>query len=60
MIEKNKNDADMAGAGEALKRAARRAREIAERTHTPLVIYKDGQVQKRMIVREPDMPYGGK
>ncbi len=60
MIEKNKNDADLAGAGEALKRAARRAREIAERTNTPLVIYKDGQVQKRMIVRESDMPYGGK
>lgn len=60
MTEKNKNDADLAGAGEALKRAARRAREIAERTHTPLVIYKDGQVQKRMIVREPDILYGGK
>ena len=54
MTEKNKNDADLAGAGEALKRAARRAREIAERTHTPFVTYKDGQLQKRMLVRETE------
>lgn len=40
------------GADAALKRAARRAREISARTRTPLVTYKDGQVQKRMIVRE--------
>jgi len=60
MIEKNKNDADLAGAGEALKRAARRAREIAVRTRTPLVTYKDGHVQKRMIVRESDITYGDK
>jgi hypothetical protein len=46
--------------GEALKRAARRAREIAERTRTPLVTYKDGQVQKRMVVRESDPPCGEK
>ena len=56
MMEKNKNDADLAGAGEALKRAAKRAREIAERTHTPLVTYKDGHVRKRMIVRESHTP----
>ena len=56
MTEKNENDADLAGAGEALKRAAKRAREIAERTHTPLVTYKDGRVQKRMIVRESHAP----
>lgn len=56
MTEKNKNDADLAGAGEALKRAAKRAREIAERTHTPLVTYKDGHVQKRLIVRESHSP----
>lgn len=59
MTEKNKHDADLAGAGAALKRAARRAREIAERTHTQLVTYKDGHVQKRMIVRESDS-YGDK
>ena len=54
MTEKNKNDADLAGAGEALKRAAQRAREIAERTRTPLVTYENGHVQKRMIVRETE------
>ena len=45
-------DRDLDGAGEALKRAARQARSIAEQTHTPLVIYKDGHVEKRMIERE--------
>lgn len=60
MIDSTKQDDVLKGVDVALKRAARRAREIAERTNTPLVIYKDGQVQKRMIVREPDMPYGGK
>jgi hypothetical protein len=59
MTEENKNDADLAGAGEALKRAAKRAREIAERTHTPLVTYKDGHVQKRMVVRESHSPGSG-
>ncbi len=52
MIDKKKKDVDLAHAGEALKRAAKRAREAAERTHTPLVTYKDGRVQKRMVVRE--------
>ncbi len=55
MTEKNKHDADLAGAGAALKRAARRAREIAQRTHPPVVTYKAGHVQKRMIVRESDL-----
>ena len=52
MTDKNKNDTDLAGADAALKRAAKRAREIAELTHTPLVTYEDGKVRKRMIVRE--------
>jgi len=52
MIEKKKQDADLAQSGDALKRAGQRARETAVRTHTPLVTYKDGHVQKRMIVRE--------
>jgi len=42
-------DQDMAGALAALKRAARRARIIAAQTHTPLVIYKNGHIEKRMI-----------
>ncbi len=46
-------DQDMAGAGAALKRAARRARIIAAQTHTPLIIYKDGCIEKRMIAEVP-------
>lgn len=52
MTMKPKQNSGLEGVGDALKRAAKRAREIAERTRTPLVTYKDGHVQKRMIVRE--------
>jgi len=51
-------DEDMAGTGAALKRAARQARIIAEQTHTPLVIYKNGHIEKRMI--EKETPESGK
>ena len=37
-------DADMSKAGRALERAAARARHLAERTGTPLHIFKDGRV----------------
>jgi hypothetical protein len=37
-------DVDLIGAGKALKRAARKARELSQRTHTPLYIYEDGKV----------------
>jgi hypothetical protein len=47
-------DPDMAGVGPALLRAAKRAREIAARTHTPLVYYENGRVIKEMIVRDKD------
>ncbi len=35
-----------------LKRAAKKARELARQTQTPLVVYRDGKVEKQMIVRE--------
>lgn len=44
-------DRDLAAAGDALRRAARRAREVSARTHTPLVICRDGE-----IVRQHDPP----
>lgn len=50
MIDKITRDTDLAKAGEALKRATQRARELAARTQTPFVTYKDGRVQKRIIV----------
>ena len=45
-------DADIAQAGKALLRAAKQARKIAQQTGTPLVIYEDGKVVKKMIVQE--------
>lgn len=39
-------DPDILGVGPALRRAARRARELAARTNTPLVIWRDGKVVK--------------
>ncbi|SMP76264.1 hypothetical protein SAMN06295888_12348 [Desulfonatronum zhilinae] len=45
-------DQDMLHTAAALKRAAKKARELALRTQTPLVVYRDGKVEKQMIVRE--------
>ena len=47
-------DPDMAGVGPALLRAAKRAREIAARTHTPLIYYENGRVVRKMIWLEKD------
>jgi len=40
-------DIDLARAETALRRAATRAKKIAEETHTPLVVYKEGRVLKK-------------
>ena len=37
-------DADISKAGQALERAAARARQLAEQTGTPLYVFKDGRV----------------
>jgi hypothetical protein len=37
-------DEDLSKVGTALRRAARRARQMAEQTRTPLVIYEHGRV----------------
>ena len=50
----------------ALHRAAKRAREVAEQTNTPLIVQKDGRIVKLMpgagdlILREEPPPYGEK
>ena len=49
MKNQKTKDTDIDKAGTALKRAAKRAREIARQTGTPLVTYKDGQIVKRKI-----------
>lgn len=50
--QQDRRDADMAQSAAALERAARKAREVAEQTHTPLVIYRDGKVEKQMVTTE--------
>jgi hypothetical protein len=45
----NLPDADMQGADAALLRAARRAREIARQTNTPLIIMRDGKLVEEWI-----------
>ncbi len=55
-------DPDLVGAEAALRRAARRAREIARATHTQLVTWQDGKVKKEYVdsVAEDAPDYGGK
>ena len=45
-------DPDLAQVEKALRRAAKRARKIAQQTGTPLVIYRDGRVVKEMVMQE--------
>lgn len=48
-------DADMRAAPAALIRAAQRAREIAIRTGTPLIVMLDGKVVEKIVTSaEPD------
>lgn len=43
-------DSDMQAAPAALLRAAQRAREMAIRTHTPLIISKNGKLVEEIIL----------
>ena len=52
MMDKKTKDVDLAQSAKALKRAAERAKQTAERTNTPFVVYKNGRIEKRMLVRE--------
>jgi Ribonuclease G/E len=45
-------DEDLAKVGTALRRAAKQARKTALQTNTPLIIYENGRVIKKIIVRE--------
>lgn len=42
-------DSDMKAAPTALARAAQRAREIAARTGTPLIVVRDGKLIEEMV-----------
>jgi hypothetical protein len=46
-------DSDMQAAPKALLRAARRAREIAWRTNTPIVIVRDGVLVEEYVTDPP-------
>ena len=45
-------DEDLAKVGAALRRAAKRARRIAEQTNTPLVICERGRLIRKKVGRE--------
>jgi hypothetical protein len=47
-------DEDMAKVGKALRRAAKQARKIAIHTNTPLVIWENGRVVKKKLLKEKD------
>jgi hypothetical protein len=51
-VKKKIRDKDLASAEVALRRAAKRARIIAEQTHTPLVVYEGGHVVKKFPGKE--------
>jgi hypothetical protein len=46
------HDEDLAKVGVALRRAAKRAREEAARTNTPIVYFENGRVIKKKIVKK--------
>ena len=46
------HDLDLAKVEAALQRAGKRAREIARKTRTPLIIYKNGKIRRYRIYNE--------
>jgi hypothetical protein len=59
-IESQATDPDFIGIMPALRRAARRAREIARATHTQIVTWQDGKIKKEYVdsVAEDAPDYG--
>jgi hypothetical protein len=47
-VKKQIRDQDLAGAEVALRRAAKRAKMIAQQTDTPLIVYEGGHVVKKL------------
>ncbi|OPY93250.1 MAG: hypothetical protein A4E73_00310 [Syntrophaceae bacterium PtaU1.Bin231] len=46
------HDELLAKVGVALRRAAKRAREIAARTNTPIVVFENGKVVKKKVTQK--------
>ena len=53
--ESKSMDPDMEGVEAALLRAARRAREIARQTNTPLIIVRDGVLVEEWVTDSDDV-----
>jgi hypothetical protein len=51
-VESTLPDADMRAVPAALRRAARRAREIARQTGTPLVIRRNGKLVEEQVAAD--------
>lgn len=41
------------GVEAALQRASQRARTVAEQTHTPVVVFKDGKIERQLPADTP-------
>ena len=54
-LKSSSPDPDMQGAPYALLRAARRAREIARQTNTPLIIVRDGVLVEEWVTDSDDV-----
>ncbi|MBI5632569.1 MAG: hypothetical protein HZA15_03730 [Nitrospirae bacterium] len=48
-VKKQIRAKDLAGAEVALRRAAKRAKTIAQQTDTPLIVYEEGHVVKKLL-----------
>ncbi|MBI5410923.1 MAG: hypothetical protein HZA21_02920 [Nitrospirae bacterium] len=46
-------DPDLAAVGAALKRAAANARQLGLRTHTPVYVFKDGNIVDLLAEQQP-------
>ena len=55
-LRSNLPDPVMQGAPRALLRAAKRAREIARQTNTPLIIVRDGVLVREYVTDDDDPP----
>ena len=55
----NQHDkAALTGVAAALQRASLRARELARQTHTPLVVYRNGKIERQEITDSPKPAVG--
>ena len=53
-LRSKSSNPDMQGAPYALLRAAKRAREIARRTNTPLIIVRDGKLVEEWVTDDDE------